>query len=219
MRLPRRRSRAGFTLLELLIAMLIAGLVVGVVYALYHTVTLAVSGRRVRDDRVARVGRALQAVGSDLASLFPGPCDDCLIRLGFAEAGQTNFSDLFFCAVRAPGPEPDMRWAEAVRVRYRVETSTPGDGELLCETRALAGPGAEAVQTNRLLAGVAGFRVSLFDGETWKAEWGGAAERIAPRAARIELDPGEGKDPVRAEVAIAAGLVFSGRLARAETGP
>ncbi|HOW96878.1 MAG TPA: prepilin-type N-terminal cleavage/methylation domain-containing protein [Kiritimatiellia bacterium] len=219
MRLPRRRRPAGFTLLELLVAMLIAGLIVGVVYTLYHTVTLAVSGRRVRDDQVARVGCAFQSVCADLSSLFPGPSDDGLIRLGFAEAGQTNFSDLVFCAVRAPGSEPDMRWAQAVQVRYRVDTPSAGGGELLCETRALAGPGAEAVETNRLLAGVAGFRVSLFDGETWKAEWGGTAERIAPRAARIELETDGGKELVRTEVSIAAGLVVSGRLERAAAGP
>lgn len=219
MRPSRRIAARGFTLVEVLIAMLIAGLILGVVYTLYHTVTMAVSGRKVRDDGLARAGRALEGLCADLSALFMAPSEDGAVRLGFSEAGDTNRSDLVFCALRLPGGETDSRWLESLQVRYRVEAEGGRPGVLLCETRPLAGPGAEAVETNALLEGVEVFRVSLFDGTEWRTEWSNTAEKIAPRSARIELETGRERRAFRTEVLIPAGSVFTSRLTRATAAP
>ena len=192
--------------------MLIAALILGVVYALYHTVTTAVFGRRIRDDELSHVGRAMEAISRDLAALFPGPAEDCSIRLAFSEGADSNRSEMAFCTLRLPEGEGDPRWLDVRQVHYRVAA---GD-TLVCEERPLAGPGSESMETNTLVAGVSGFRVSLYDGTDWKAEWGNTAEKISPRAARVELEMRRGPRLFRTEVLIPAGAVFTSRLERAQ---
>jgi type II secretion system protein J len=212
----RRAASSGLTLIELLLAIAIAGLILGVVYALYHTVTTAVSGRRVRDDELGRAGRALETISRDLAALFPGPAEDCNIHLNAAEGADSNRSEMAFCTFRLPEGEADPRWLDVYRVTYRVDA---GD-VLVCVQGPLAGPGAETVETNNLVAGVSGFRVSLYDGAEWKAEWGGdTAEKMAPRAARIELELRRGPRTFRTETLIPAGVIFTSRLERAVASP
>lgn len=219
MRSSRRIAVPGFTLVELLLAMMIAGLILGVVYALYHTVTMAVSGRRLRDDELSRAGRAMETISRDLSALFPGPVEDCDIRLSFSEGGDTNRSEVAFCTLRLPEGEPDPRWVDVRQVRYRVDTGPDRGDILVCEARPLAGPGSEAVETNDLVAGVSGFRVSLYDGTEWKTEWKNTAEKISPRAARIEVELRRGPRTFRTETLIPAGLVFTSRLERAVASP
>ncbi|MBU1694486.1 MAG: prepilin-type N-terminal cleavage/methylation domain-containing protein [Verrucomicrobia bacterium] len=210
-----RASTSGLTLIELLLAVAIAGLLLGVVYALYHTVTAAVSGRRVRDDELGRAGRAIETISQDFAALFPGPAEDCNIRLNAAEGADPNRSEMAFCTFRLPGGETDPRWLEVCRVTYRVDS----EDVLLCVRRPLAGPGAEAEETNDLVAGVSGFRVSLYDGAEWKAEWGDSAEKNTPLAARVELEMRRGPRTFRTEMLIPAGGVFTSRLERAVASP
>lgn len=212
--LPRAlSSRRGVTLLELLLALSIAVLISALVFSLYRTGVRALAGQQARLGAPAAAGDAVLAIGSELARSYACPAagTNAFVLRPPPESG--TFPELDFHAARPLRGNDDPAWFEFERLAYRVR---PDDGAgkvaLYCERQLLAGPGSTVTATNKLVGGIAAWRVQVFDGNSWLDHWPPAAgEAALPRAARLELELEEGapQNAFRTEVWIPAGAVLN----------
>jgi type II secretion system protein J len=206
--------RAGFTLVELLVALALAVVVTALVLA-----TLAITNRtrRSQADRVAcraLADRALGQLARDLERAFVFPKNDATaFTLSRGAAASNAVLELAFARMAPLPGEDHLRWAEVARVAYRLTEAGPTNFALTCTTQPLAGPAAlQPVTTNAVFQGLEAFDVALFDGKLWKDTWigSGASTNGAPRAARITLAAQRGlaQHAATAEVIIPVGLKF-----------
>lgn len=207
---------AGFTLVELLLAVAIAVLVAALAWSLLSTTTRSVETQLERARGPAAAGAAIDRIEADLAAAF-SPEDDENCALALQPAGEEPFA-LTFCAIRAAGRTPDLLWTEPRRVEYRLAAGTGDEpGALLRLEQALSGP-LETV-TNVLLDRVTAFAVTLSDGVDWYTAWPPPDTAGArPRAARVALRVG-GEEPVEAEFWLPIGHTATSRLIRASQPP
>lgn len=201
-------------MIELLLAVAIAGVVVALVYSIYHTVTRVADSQRERRDGAGAALRAVDTLARDLACTFvTGDDAECSFAL---KTATPEAADLSFCTAVLPAQEADPRWCVIERVAYRVAPAPGRRRALVRESRPVAGPGSSGPPaTNLLVAAVASFRIELFDGETWSAEWPGESSGPCPRAARIEIGLADGGPTYRTEVFIPVGNAITSSLVRA----
>lgn len=209
------RSRSGFTLVELLVALVIATLIAVIIVALYGTATRTVTDQQARAKGPHAAAQTLDIMADDLARAFfhTRTTNDFLVL----ENGGTNqaaglTARLAFCTLDpAQGGEPD--WAGIRRVTYQVDSS-PGGG-LLRVDQPLVGPGSQdGGTTNVMLRGVSTFQVEIFDGTEWQGTWAAkAGDERRPRIARVAI--GSPDWPTQqAELMIPAGHSVTSRLIR-----
>ena len=215
----RPRTPAGFTLVELLIALVLAGLVAALLVGLYGLATRTVFDQQQRARGPHAAALALDQLQADLGRAFLRADDtNDLFTL---ENGGTSRTDqataqLAFLTFD-PLAEGDPDWAVCRRVRYRVEPGNPP--ALLRIHQPLSGPGSlDPPLTNVLLRGLDTFTVELFDGVAWQEVWAGQpAEARRPQAARITIGDAQwrGQHPTqRAEFMIPAGLGVTSTVIR-----
>ncbi len=216
MKRPAQSStrRAGFTLVELLVALALAAVVTALILT-----TLAITNRtrRSQADRVACRALTEQALGllaRDLERTFLFPKQDATaFELGRGAAASNAALELAFARVAPLPGESDLRWAEVARVVYRLTESDTTNFTLTCTSQPLAGPAAlQPPATNAVFPRLESFDVLLFDGKVWKDSWTGkgTATNGAPRAARVSLTARQGnaRHVSTAEIIIPISLKF-----------
>lgn len=214
-----RAGRSGMTLIELLLAVAIAVLVLGVVLSAYHMVSVTLAGQQARRRGPDAAARAVEQLSRDLQCVSVVPAGDLGAFTASPDSGPAKKdTDLAFCTAVVPPGEGDLRWSHLERVRYHA-VDVPGAGlTLLREHRPLAGPDAFLPpQTNVVAEGLAGFRVTVYDGAAWQGRWPPDRGPTCPAAARIEVALGteSGERMFRTEVLIPAGQVVTSSLVRA----
>lgn len=206
--------RAGFTLVELLVALALAVVISGLILT---TLALVNQSRRSQATRAAcreATQRAFQQLANDLERTFLFPkSDDTAFRLARGEAASNAVWELSFARTAAAAGEGDQRWAEVARVTYRLVEEGLTNCTLTCASRTLTGPAAfQPPVTNAVFQGLESCDVLLFDGKDWKNTWtgGGSSTNAAPRAARITLVASRGvaRHTATAEVMIPISLKF-----------
>lgn len=206
-------SRRGVTLLELLLALSIAVLISALVFSLYRTGVRALAGQQVRLGAPAAAGDAVLAIGSELARGYACPQvgTNAFVLRPPPDAGA--FPELDFYAARSLRGNDAPAWFVLERLTYRVRSDDDAEkAALYCERQLLAGPGSTAPATNKLVGGIAAWRVQVFDGNNWLDHWPPAAgEPALPRAARLELvlEEGAPENAFQTEVWIPAGTVLN----------
>lgn len=204
-----RKRVSGFTLLELMLAMGLASLVILLVLALAFTVSRAVSERQVRRTGPVALLRAMNQLTRDLMNHFPAA--------GYEQGGfaleidpplRGPASRLTFCSALAAPVDTDSRWFELAQVGYYLEQIPGQPGRLIRTRQPLVGPGALELPVRDVLAkGIDGFSVEILRETDWLEEWVGKPEDVGPAAARITLQPADGK-AYTLEVLIPSGLVI-----------
>ena len=206
--------RAGYTLVELLVALALAVMVTALILS-----TLAVTHRtrRSQAERVACRVLAEGALGQlarDLERAFLLPKTDAtafgLVR---GAAASNAVLELAFARVAPLPGEDDLRWAEVARVAYRLTETDATHCELTCSSQSLAGPAAlQPPVTNAVFSKLTSCDVLLFDGKEWKDSWTGKGTSTngAPRAARVTViaERGRARHVATAEIIIPIGQKF-----------
>jgi type II secretory pathway component PulJ len=210
---PASAACSGLTLIELLLAITITVLLVAVVFSTYRTVQAVAVGQRQRVDTQQVPADAAELLQDDLMRLFDAGRPETRVVLTQA-LDQASAS---FCTLALPAGEADLRWSRALRVEWRALTDQ-GRLALGRSVQPLAGPGSlDPPVTNVVVADLARFGVSFYDGTNWSFAWPPSPSNAIPRAARLEiLSARAATDQVwRLEVWIPAGSSFTSRLQRA----
>ncbi len=205
---------AGFTLVELLVALALAVVISGLILT---TLALANQTRRSHAGRAAcraATGRVLQQLANDLERTFLFPKnEDTAFQLTRGAAASNAVWELSFARTAAAAGASDLRWAEVARVTYRLVEENLTNLTLTCASRPLAGPAAfQPPVTNAVFAGLEQCEVRLFDGQQWQDTWigGGGSTNGAPRAARLTVaaQRGSARHVATTEVLLPISLKF-----------
>lgn len=187
------RSRRGFTLVELMLAILILAIMMSIVYGV--VVSTVEAAHRVEEITASsEIGPAiLTQIRSDLEAAFLPKEGDYFVGLD-VKAGTGNRDRIdFVSSAMAYGSEFDTdepRFHSVNEVGYQVVESrtVPGAGTLY--RREDLGLDAEPLRGGRLTElydRVSHFKLRYLDGELWKDEWSSKAMKKLPAAVRIEL--------------------------------
>jgi type II secretion system protein J len=187
----KRRTAAGFTLIEMLVASTIFLLLAAAIYAVFS------SALKLRERAYATIERELPAAAvlgimrRDLAGMvipngtLAGP------MLGTANrTGATSQDTLqFFTTTGRLDENSDDPWAEIQEVNYCLIRMGTGL-ELVREvTRNLLSPTLPEPNQQRLLAGVQGLQFEYLNDQTWLDGWDSEANgQTAPAAVKVRID-------------------------------
>lgn len=177
-------NRRGFTLLELLVVMT----VLSVVTTIGVTAFIRVTGYWNDASSLARLengaAAAFDSMGDDFAAVLssrtaPGAFTG--VRGGVNGGGAAELAD-----DRVTLPVEQVNAAtggrERVLVTYVIDREGAGAARLL--RRSVPSTGVAGGTDTEVAKGVAGMRVSYFDGAAWRPEW---RENTPPRAVRVSL--------------------------------
>jgi general secretion pathway protein J len=169
-KIEKENWQAGFTLLEVLVALTVATIVLGAVYGIFTGISSAKQQldqdsegfhqARVLFGRIAKEIRSTYFVTGRKDTFFRGGLDD---------------NRHFFLDLTTTVTSPVLPVASGIsRVRYemRSDPDLPPDLLLLVRQERALLPGSEAGEMeNRLTSGVHAFRLRFFDGTDWQEEW------------------------------------------------
>lgn len=191
--------RAGFTLVELLLAMALGVLVAAILGALIHSLLSAGEGQFSRTRGAYAARSALRVLSRDLACAYAPPVKELQpMELSTStEPGKPLLLLSFYAPVNGP-VGPDME-----QVTYAVEPAGRDGHALQRISSPCIGPGTNAPVTNSLLTGRFTFSAeAIVDGEP-VAVWPqpGDTETGLPRSMRLTLNL-QDSDPMETEVLI-----------------
>ncbi len=195
------------TLVELLVAIIIVVLLAAVVFSTFRAVSVVTGGQRQRAVETHSSAVAVEQLRDDLQRAFiPRDDPDCGVILTQVAAS----AEIAFCMMEPSATDPDLRWANLMRVRYGVQ-----NGRLARVSIPAAGAGSQdGYRTNFIAEGVTKFNVALYDGFDWLTVWPTDNTNSRPRGARIEIGTKDQKSWTT-EVWIPAGTVFTSSFTRA----
>lgn len=185
----RRQPNAGFTLVELLIAIAIMALLGAAASILLNSSLTNKSAIEARQQRLEQLALALHIVRRDLEQITPRiPRDeqgDPLVSRIVAQQLGANSELEFVHGGRRVLPG-DALGGSLERLRYLVE-----DDALIRYSSGVADPAANATwQRQVLLDDVSRFEIRLYDGQRWGVFWPPSSQLEAPlpKGVSIELD-------------------------------
>jgi len=185
-------------------------------YAIYATAMRVKEDQRARRVGPHQIVEILHLLSDDFGRAWL-PADDEAGAFVLEEPAVGGAMPMVSFTTLVPDPhDPDLRWADAVAVRY--QTSRAGSGyELLRVSQPLAGPGAAQEPVTNRLARVEAFAVEVFDGTDWQRAYRSEDTESLPSAVRLTLALGDarsGSPAMVTEVLIPSGLKISGSLQR-----
>lgn len=181
-----KKTAAGFTLLEVMVALIVTAMVLGMVYG----IVTGVSAKKQELDqesegfhqaqvlfgRMSREIHSVYFVGSNPETFLRGGLDD----------NQHSFLELTTTVTA-----PNLPMATGIsRVRYEMRNDPDIAPPLLLlvrQERALL-PGGEAGEIeSRLSSGVYVFRLRFFNGDSWQDQWDTAKQGSLPQMIELYL--------------------------------
>ncbi len=218
------RLPAGYTLIELMIAIAVSTLVVAVALALYLTITASL--RRQVDSRREEALQALDVVRRDIACSLPTALTSTpafALEVASDAFQASSNADLTLTTATLDSPGAPLAQMQVWRVRYRLMPTPPPEGEvsLLREAVRLDAPSAgTASPTSTLFRGAASFAVNVLAGITWANRWQPTAREPVPGAVNIQLGwrGAWTTETAEAWTVVPSALVLPGPLRR-KTGP
>ena len=188
--------RAGFTLLETLVALTMTALVLAALGGVVLRTATARTRATGAADRIASARTVLLRLGREIEGAVPpgAPGADATSEqlVVHAPADRDGSSTLRFATMGTPAT-PGASDLQEVWYAYEPDPRQPGAGTLV--RRA-----GSSVRGQPMLAGVRRFRVRCFDGIAWREEW--SPGRL-PRAVEIGLELDDGR-PLTTTVTVAA---------------
>jgi general secretion pathway protein J len=201
--LELKRTAAGFTLIEVLVALTVATIVLGAVYGIFAGISTAKEQldreaegfhqARVLFGRLSREIRSAYFIGNRQDTLFRGGLDD---------------NRHFFLDLTTTITSPTLPLAAGIsRVRYEMRNDPDIAPTLLLLVRqewALLPGGEAGKMESRLTSGVHAFRLRFFDGNAWQEEWDTKISGRLPQMIElyVEIEVAEKLLPFLTSVAI-----------------
>ena len=195
MRVSSNPAEAGFTLLELLVAMGIFAIIGAMALGGLNAVVGQETQARVQTERLAALQRAMRLIATDLGSIQPRFVRDELGTRGELPLLADGRGDYLIRLTRGGWPNPAQlpHRGTLQRVQYRLE-----DGTLIREywpvlDRVLG----QEPRSEELLAGVRDATLLFFDAEQGSGEWqqqwpplrnAGSSAGARPRAIQLTLE-------------------------------
>jgi prepilin-type N-terminal cleavage/methylation domain-containing protein len=178
---------AGFTLIEILIAIAIASILLAALYGVFFSIH---SGRERLEGRLdwhLDAGNFLDRFGREINSAYFKPRNPKTIFTG-EKKGLTSvisFTAFVYPMIKEGHPASDL-----MAVSYFVEESN-GEGILY---REVWNPYIGERFKVAALEGVKGFEISYLNGKEWSKAWDASLENRLPDAVKASIVIGEGKE-------------------------
>ncbi len=190
---PRRRLVAGFTLLEVILAMAVGAIVILAVQGVFFGALRLRNTSDQRSDRELALYRALDLMKKDFAGLMlPGGVlvadfqTATSYSLETSVPGERVSAEFFTDTGRIDASSP---FADVQRVAYYLSPSPDSDQYELVRTlsRNLLPTLEDVPEEQPLLEGVESAYFDYFDGSTWTDTWDSAVTSSLPTAVRLTL--------------------------------
>jgi len=193
--LRRDRAVAGFTLIEVVLALTIFALLAGVVYGAFALGQGAVAKTQASAERNQKRRAGVDLLGSYIRSAFPyrsTPLDQTIFFDGASD--HLAFISAYSQALGGRGMAKIQIFAQDAdrgQAALSVEETTPV---------RLSGDGGDSGPSHRLVLreGIKDFRLAYLDpqaeAETWEDRWDGQERRILPRAVRLTYQDERGRE-------------------------
>ena len=216
---PNNAPRAGFTLVELLLALALGVLVAAILAALIHGLLAAGDGQSARLRGPVAARAALRTLSREISCAFAPPVEDLApMQLSTStEPGKPEVLLAFYVPVPAE-PAFAQRY-DIVQVTYQVRQAGDGLRELLRISVPCSGPLTNAPSTNQLLSGRFTLAIEALTNGAARAEWPPpkTEKPVLPPSLRLSLSqPGE--ESLRAEVLVQAANGIRSSVERKEPG-
>ncbi len=178
-----QRSEAGFTLVEVLLAVSLVAMMATLVFGSLYVTTSAIDTARANSANEQIVRSTLRVMIDEL-SVGVGPTTGPWMGINGQQEGQPADSVAFLTMGQFRGAE-STKDTELVRIVYTRE----GDRLLRFVRRNLYGLTDESVEQVELATKVKGFNVRYYDSKShlWLDEWDGRGRTGTPKALLIEL--------------------------------
>ena len=195
--------KAGFTLVELLLALALGVLVAGILAALVHGLLAAGDGQSARIQGPFAARAAVRALTREIACAFAPPIKD-LVPLALSistEPGKPEVRLAFYAPV--PAEPRAAHGYDIEQVTYEVLQVGSGRRALQRISAPCSGPFTNAPVTNRLLNGRFTLAIEAVTNNTAYAEWPPPKieKPLLPTSMRLSLDM-SGENPIQTEVLI-----------------
>ena len=217
---PPNARRAGFTLVELLLAIALGVCVAGILAALIHGLLSAGDGQSARLQGPVAARAAVRALSREIACAFAPPVKDLApMQLSTStEPGKPEVRLAFYAPVPA---EPAFAHGYDIeQVTYEVRPAGEGRRELFRIAAPCSGPRTNAPATNLLLTGRFTLVIEAITNDDARTDWPPPkTEKPAlPTSLRLSLSrPGE--DLIQTEVLIQAATGLRSPVARTHAEP
>jgi general secretion pathway protein J len=186
---------AGFTLIEVILAVALSALLLSVLYSTYFSINrsidVATEGQdaletgRILSEMLKKDIRGISPNGYTLSGKSEGTVDEALGRIEFVTTSKTSSEQV---GLRRVGYE--LRIDEKrQKVLVKKESSNLNDP---------IGRSAQVLELSRLIEG---FRFEFYNGTEWLAEWDSAAIGALPKQIKVTIDVVDEKGKMRTFVA------------------
>lgn len=198
--MTRRRTRSGFTLLELVTA---TSMVAMLTLALYGAMSTAFRARRTMASQTTAVRQAaiaMDLVAQDLQNVLPptGTLAGPFVGTAMGNPGAEADSLVIYTLCRDTDPKSDDPFSEGMR---QVEIALSGDTQSTTLVRRVVrnvlSQSAVAPQEEVIATDVRALAIRYFDGTTWQEQWDSTQlNNVLPVAVEmsIELNQPAGRD-------------------------
>lgn len=188
-----RRGRAGFTLIEVLLAVGIFAIVLASINTVFYSAVRLRQRTVAALDESLPVNQALAFLRRDLQSaLPPGGVLATSFRIGEVGTGLAQGSGLEIFTTRGVLSDNEP-WGDVEKVIYELVnpaegTRIPGKDLMRMVTRNLLSTGDDEFDEQRLLRGVERLEFAGYNGTEWRDTWDTALGDVgAPTAVRVRL--------------------------------
>jgi len=189
----KARRAAGFTLIEVMLAILILAIMMSIVYGV--VVSTVNAARRVEEITAAtEIGPAiLTRVRADLEAAFLPKEGEFFMGIKKAGAGMDRDRIDFISSEVAYGSENDVeepRFHSVNEVGYQVLQSSKDPGVGVLYRREDFFIDADPLKGGHLVEmydRVKSFSLRYYDGQDWRTDWSSKAQKGLPKAVEIEL--------------------------------
>ena len=185
-------ASAGFTLIEVLLALAISAIVLVIIGSFFAGALKVQKQMNSSLDESIPIERALSVLEKDLKNaVAPGGMLAGPLQSGSAEGG-VDANDGIQIYTTTGLMTPNSPWSEIQKVTYGLQapsdnTTNNGKDLIRTVTRNLLTTGTEDDDEQFLAGGIESLRFSYFDGNNWLDSWDDSTETNLPLAVRVNV--------------------------------
>ncbi len=183
-------KKAGFTILEILMAVTILVIVVSIIYSTYASTTGVINECRQKVDLNYLAGTILDRMSEEISSAYYIAESGVLDFRGedYEENGLETDRLNFVCLLPLRNAGTNAEWSLTEVGYYIKKKNDTLAGSLLRRTSSEVDKNVETGGLSRVLSrSVKVLSLEYFDGSQWQKEWRSRMEKGLPRAVRIYL--------------------------------
>ncbi len=193
-------ARAGFTLIEAILALAISSIVLVTIGFVFSSALRMREHAEAELDHSIPIEHAMDLIRRDLKNVVPpgGPLEGPL-ESGSAEGGVDAGMGVQIYTTTGL-MSPDAPWSEIQKITYSLqapnESTNKGKDLIRTITRNLLPTSAQDEYEQFVMSGVDSLNFSYYDGTNWNDTWDGSAATNLPTAVRVSLQlAGTDADP------------------------